>query len=226
MIQYCNLNKNQNLSYDLLIEKFGQITINQAIKKELIKINSKDKSVLLNLEEKNSQEILDETCLVHEKKAKDILGFLIDKSNYIESYLNLRSIINIFGRNSKSAIDYLYYCNMINFVGQTEKLELDNSVIQDVTSTLIEDQEKIYKNLQDSIDSNNGRSFLLYGPNDSGKKEICLHLLKSLLKNSNSALVLCPTIEKSQLFFTLLKVYLFQKKKYLFVERFILKILS
>ena len=90
---------------------------------------------------------------------------------------------------------------MINFVGQTEKLELDNSVIQDVTSTLIEDQEKIYKNLQDSIDSNNGRSFLLYGPNDSGKKEICLHLLKSLLKNSNSALVLCPTIEKSQLFF-------------------------
>ena len=201
LIKYCNLNKNQNLSYDLLIEKFGQITINLAIKKELIKINSNDKSVLLNLEEKNSQEILDETCLVHEKKAKDILGFLIDKSNYIESYLNLRSIINIFGRNSKSAIDYLYYCNMINFVGQTEKLELDNSVIKNLTSTLIEDQEKIYKNLQDSIDSNNGRSFLLYGPNDSGKKEICLHLLKSLLKNSKSALVLCPTIEKSQLFF-------------------------
>ena len=84
-------------------------------------------------------------------------------------------------------------------------------MIQDVTSTLIEDQEKIYKNLQDSIDSNNGRSFLLYGPNDSGKKEICLHLLKSLLKNSISALVLCPTIEKSQLFFDRYKFCLLSK---------------
>ena len=201
IIKYFIISNKKQLPYDQVLQKFGQLSINKAIKKNLIKINDENKLVSLNFEQKSSREILDETCFVHEKKSKDILAFLIDKSNYIESYLNLSRILAIFGSNSRSAIDYLYYCKMIHFIDQGNKQVPNHLAIKTIPSTLIEDQKKIYKQINESINSHTNRPFLLYGPNNSGKKEICLHLLKSLSENSESALVLCPTIEKSQLFF-------------------------
>ncbi len=201
IIKFFMLNNNEEFSYNAILQQFGQLAINQAQKKKILKINNEIQSLSLNLEEKSLREILDETCLIHEKKSKDILAFLIDKSNYIESYLNLSNVVKIFGRNAKSAIEYLYYCKMINFIDQTNEQESNNFASKNVSSKLLEDQKNIFEKINDSINSNNGKSFLLYGPNDSGKKEICLHLLKSLYKNSESALILCPTIEESQLFY-------------------------
>jgi len=201
MIKYFILNNNQELDFDSVLQQFERLTINKAIKKNLIKINDKNRFVSLNLKEKSYREILDETCFIHEKKSKDILAFLIDKSNYVESFLSVSRIVSIFGRSSRSAIKHLYYCKMINFVDQVNEQASDHLVNKIISSKLIEDQKNIYKQINDSINSNKSKSFLLYGPNQSGKKEICLHLLKSLSENADSALVLCPTIEKSQLFF-------------------------
>lgn len=79
---------------------------------------------------------------------------------------------------------------------QSSKVRLngENEVVNPTALDLTPLQEKVFREIVDSIDEKPGETFLLHGITGSGKTEIYLQLIERLLKKGKSSIVLIPEI--------------------------------
>jgi primosomal protein N' (replication factor Y) (superfamily II helicase) len=197
------------ITYEKLVAIYNKMTINKLITKKILNYDLDSRLVIFDLQKLSMDEILDLTCLAYERTAKKILTFFIDKSNYIESYISTQNIKKIFGSSSNQALEFLFYLGMIKYKNLVESRDRifpsNNELIS--RKSLTKEQKSAVSEITDSIKSNLGKSFVIYGSRESGKLETCLSIIKNISVESQRSLVISPSIANSAFLYSRFKEF-------------------
>ena len=131
-----------------------------------------------------------ETEKVKSEKQKRVLNFIKDNEGVtvpeIEMFTDCaRGIVNTLVKNG--------YLEIVE-----KKVERNPLLGRDCEKTyklnLTEEQENAYKSVEETIDKEEYKQFLLYGVTGSGKTEVYLQLIEKVLEIGKNAIVLVPEI--------------------------------
>lgn len=131
-----------------------------------------------------------ETNKIKSEKHKRILNFVKDNEGVtipeIEMFTDCsRAIVNTLIKNE--------YLELVET--KIERNPLENRKVEKTENlTLTEEQKEAYNKVEEAIKGNRYEQFLLYGVTGSGKTEIYLQLIQSVLKNKKTAIILVPEI--------------------------------
>ena len=198
-----------SITYEKLIAIYNKVIINKLIAKKILNHDLDSHLVVFDLQKFSMDEILDLTCLTYEKTAKKVLNFFIDKSNFIESYISTQNIKKIFGPSSNQALEFLFYLGMIKYKNRNESSDSIFKSNNELRSkkTLTKEQKSAVSEISESVNNNLGQSFVIYGARESGKLETCLNIIKNLSAESQSSLVISPSIANSSLIYSRFKEF-------------------
>ena len=145
--------------------------------------------VSLRITKKQVVEDIKENRIKSEKQ-KRILNYLLEneivlQSKLIEETETSRAIIKTLEKNGFVKIE----------MKKVERNPLKNKNIKRKGNLkFTEEQESAYSKIEESIDNNEFRKFLLYGVTGSGKTEIYLQLIEKIIENGKSSIMLVPEI--------------------------------
>ena len=139
------------------------------------------------------EEIIEQSILSKEiKSEKQIrtLRFLLDNDEVSLSELQM------FADVSAAIIKTLKKNGYIEIIEkQVERNPFINKNIEKTTNLkLTEEQQKAYKQIASSIESNKYEEFLLFGVTGSGKTEVYIQLIQKVLEKNKSSIMLVPEI--------------------------------
>lgn len=151
-----------------------------------------DKKINCIYLKKNIEEIeyYIETGKIKSEKQKRILKFVKDNEGCtmpeIEMFTDTsRAIINTLVKNE--------YLEIVEKIVERDPLQ-NKKIIQTQNLKLTDEQTLAYKQIENAINNNEFKEFLLYGVTGSGKTEVYLQLIKKVIDDNKTAIVLVPEI--------------------------------
>ncbi len=146
------------------------------IKEQKKDYNEYDSYIVLN----QPKEIIQNFINTHKKSNKtQILENLLEQKEQNRKELN------------QSSLRELIKLNMVKVEKRIKKKKNEKEIIID-NKVLNEEQQKVYETISSNF--NNSKTFLLYGVTGSGKTLIYIHLIKEVIKQNKTALLLVPEI--------------------------------
>lgn len=157
-------------------------------------IDSRVKDKILNFVylKKDIEEIEEdiENKIIKSEKQKRVLNFLIQNEGIQTTELE---IITDTTNAVLKALEKKEYIEIIE-----EKVERNPFLNKDIKPTkklkLTEEQQNAFNKIDETINNNENKEFLLYGVTGSGKTEIYLQLIEKIIQKNKTAIVLVPEI--------------------------------
>lgn len=152
----------------------------------------KDKTLNFVYLKKDIEEIEEdiENKVIKSEKQKRVLNFLIQNEGIQTTELE---IITDTTNAVLKALEKKEYIEIIE-----EKVERNPFLNKDINPTkklkLTEEQQKAFNKIDETINNNENKEFLLYGVTGSGKTEIYLQLIEKIIQKNKTAIVLVPEI--------------------------------
>ena len=152
----------------------------------------KDKTLNFVYLKKDIEEIEEdiENKIIKSEKQKRVLNFLIQNEGIQTTELEI--ITNTTNAVLK-ALEKKEYIEIIE-----EKVERNPFLNKDIKHTkklkLTEEQQNAFNKIDETINNNENKEFLLYGVTGSGKTEIYLQLIEKIIQKNKTAIVLVPEI--------------------------------
>ena len=152
----------------------------------------KDKTLNFVYLKKDIEEIEEdiENKIIKSEKQKRVLNFLIQNEGIQTTELEI--ITNTTNAVLK-ALEKKEYIEIIE-----EKVERNPFLNKDIKPTkklkLTEEQQNAFNKIDETINNNENKEFLLYGVTGSGKTEIYLQLIEKIIQKNKTAIVLVPEI--------------------------------
>lgn len=152
----------------------------------------KDKTLNFVYLKKNIEEIEEdiENKVIKSEKQKRVLNFLIQNEGIQTTELE---IITDTTNAVLKALEKKEYIEIIE-----EKVERNPFLNKDIKPTkklkLTKEQQNAFNKIDETINNNENREFLLYGVTGSGKTEIYLQLIEKIIQKNKTAIVLVPEI--------------------------------
>ena len=152
----------------------------------------KDKTLNFVYLKKDIEEIEEdiENKIIKSEKQKRVLNFLIQNEGIQTTELE---IITDTTNAVLKALEKKEYIEIIE-----EKVERNPFLNKDIKHTkklkLTEEQQNAFNKIDETINNNENKEFLLYGVTGSGKTEIYLQLIEKIIQKNKTAIVLVPEI--------------------------------
>ena len=152
----------------------------------------KDKTLNFVYLKKDIEEIEEdiENKIIKSEKQKRVLNFLIQNEGIQTTELE---IITDITNAVLKALEKKEYIEIIE-----EKVERNPFLNKDIKHTkklkLTEEQQNAFNKIDETINNNENKEFLLYGVTGSGKTEIYLQLIEKIIQKNKTAIVLVPEI--------------------------------
>lgn len=152
----------------------------------------KDKTLNFVYLKKDIEEIEEdiENKVIKSEKQKRVLNFLIQNEEIQTTELE---IITDTTNAVLKALEKKEYIEIIE-----EKVERNPFLNKDIKPTkklkLTEEQQNAFNKIDETINNNENKEFLLYGVTGSGKTEIYLQLIEKITQKNKTAIVLVPEI--------------------------------
>ena len=152
----------------------------------------KDKTLNFVYLKKDIEEIEEdiENKVIKSEKQKRVLNFLIQNEGIQTTELE---IITDTTNAVLKALEKKEYIEIIE-----EKIERNPFLNKDIKPTkklkLTEEQQNAFNKIDETINNNENKEFLLYGVTGSGKTEIYLQLIEKIIQKNKTAIVLVPEI--------------------------------
>lgn len=152
----------------------------------------KDKTLNFVYLKKDIEEIEEdiENKVIKSEKQKRVLNFLIQNEGIQTTELE---IITDTTNAVLKALEKKEYIEIIE-----EKVERNPFLNKDINPTkklkLTEEQQNAFNKIDETINNNENKEFLLYGVTGSGKTEIYLQLIEKIIQKNKTAIVLVPEI--------------------------------
>ena len=152
----------------------------------------KDKTLNFVYLKKDIEEIEEdiENKIIKSEKQKRVLNFLIQNEGIQTTELE---IITDTTNAVLKALEKKEYIEIIE-----EKIERNPFLNKDIKPTkklkLTEEQQNAFNKIDETINNNENKEFLLYGVTGSGKTEIYLQLIEKIIQKNKTAIVLVPEI--------------------------------
>ena len=152
----------------------------------------KDKTLNFVYLKKDIEEIEEdiENKIIKSEKQKRVLNFLIQNEGIQTTELE---IITDTTNAVLKALEKKEYIEIIE-----EKVERNPFLNKDIKPTkklkLTEEQQNAFNKIDETINNNENKEFLLYGVTGSGKTEIYLQLIEKIIQKNKTAIVLVPEI--------------------------------
>ena len=152
----------------------------------------KDKTLNFVYLKKDIEEIEEdiENRVIKSEKQKRVLNFLIQNEGIQTTELE---IITDITNAVLKALEKKEYIEIIE-----EKVERNPFLNKDIKPTkklkLTEEQQNAFNKIDETINNNENKEFLLYGVTGSGKTEIYLQLIEKIIQKNKTAIVLVPEI--------------------------------
>ena len=152
----------------------------------------KDKTLNFVYLKKDIEEIEEdiENRVIKSEKQKRVLNFLIQNEGIQTTELE---IITDTTNSVLKALEKKEYIEIIE-----EKVERNPFLNKDIKHTkklkLTEEQQNAFNKIDETINNNENKEFLLYGVTGSGKTEIYLQLIEKIIQKNKTAIVLVPEI--------------------------------
>ena len=152
----------------------------------------KDKTLNFVYLKKDIEEIEEdiENKIIKSEKQKRVLNFLIQNEGIQTTELE---IITDITNAVLKALEKKEYIEIIE-----EKVERNPFLNKDIKPTkklkLTEEQQNAFNKIDETINNNENKEFLLYGVTGSGKTEIYLQLIEKIIQKNKTAIVLVPEI--------------------------------
>lgn len=152
----------------------------------------KDKTLNFVYLKKDIEEIEEdiENKIIKSEKQKRVLNFLIQNEGIQTTELE---IITDTTNAVLKALEKKEYIEIIE-----EKVERNPFLNKDIKPTkklkLTEEQQNAFNKIDETINNNENKEFLLYGVTGSGKTEIYLQLIEKITQKNKTAIVLVPEI--------------------------------
>ena len=152
----------------------------------------KDKTLNFVYLKKDIEEIEEdiENKIIKSEKQKRVLNFLIQNEGIQTTELE---IITDTTNSVLKALEKKEYIEIIE-----EKVERNPFLNKDIKPTkklkLTEEQQNAFNKIDETINNNENKEFLLYGVTGSGKTEIYLQLIEKIIQKNKTAIVLVPEI--------------------------------
>ena len=152
----------------------------------------KDKTLNFVYLKKDIEEIEEdiENRVIKSEKQKRVLNFLIQNEGIQTTELE---IITDTTNSVLKALEKKEYIEIIE-----EKVERNPFLNKDIKPTkklkLTEEQQNAFNKIDETINNNENKEFLLYGVTGSGKTEIYLQLIEKIIQKNKTAIVLVPEI--------------------------------
>ena len=152
----------------------------------------KDKTLNFVYLKKDIEEIEEdiENKVIKSEKQKRVLNFLIQNEGIQTTELE---IITDTTNAVLKALEKKEYIEIIE-----EKVERNPFLNKDIKPTkklkLTEEQQNAFNKIDETINNNENKEFLLYGVTGSGKTEIYLQLIEKIIQKNKTAIVLVPEI--------------------------------
>lgn len=152
----------------------------------------KDKTLNFVYLKKDIEEIEEdiENKVIKSEKQKRVLNFLIQNEGIQTTELE---IITDTTNAVLKALEKKEYIEIIE-----EKVERNPFLNKDIKPTkklkLTEEQQNAFNKIDETINNNENKEFLLYGVTGSGKTEIYLQLIEKITQKNKTAIVLVPEI--------------------------------
>ena len=152
----------------------------------------KDKTLNFVYLKKDIEEIEEdiENRVIKSEKQKRVLNFLIQNEGIQTTELE---IITDTTNAVLKALEKKEYIEIIE-----EKVERNPFLNKDIKPTkklkLTEEQQNAFNKIDETINNNENKEFLLYGVTGSGKTEIYLQLIEKIIQKNKTAIVLVPEI--------------------------------
>lgn len=152
----------------------------------------KDKTLNFVYLKKDIEEIEEdiENKIIKSEKQKRVLNFLIQNEGIQTTELE---IITDTTNAVLKVLEKKEYIEIIE-----EKVERNPFLNKDIKPTkklkLTEEQQNAFNKIDETINNNENKEFLLYGVTGSGKTEIYLQLIEKIIQKNKTAIVLVPEI--------------------------------
>lgn len=152
----------------------------------------KDKTLNFVYLKKDIEEIEEdiENKIIKSEKQKRVLNFLIQNEGIQTTELE---IITDTTNAVLKALEKKEYIEIIE-----EKIERNPFLNKDIKPTkklkLTEEQQNAFNKIDETINNNENKEFLLYGVTGSGKTEIYMQLIEKIIQKNKTAIVLVPEI--------------------------------
>ena len=200
-----HLGENGKTSLRQLKKKFGtsktQRTVNELLK--LGWINKSQRTITTNVTPKRRKavKLLQQNEAVNQKKLTVAQNKIITELSENESGILLSELCEKTGV-STSPINTLAKQNLVEiFVKEIRRDPLSDTTLPKIENfTLTDEQNSVLEPINNAVGKGDYKAFLLHGVTGSGKTEVYIRAMKTVLKKGRSALMLVPEIALTPVF--------------------------